>query len=163
MSTQRYLSTLLWTVAWAFLAHDNPKLHPNITQEVNMSRVESRWEETICRSLLRSRRSLLDPKHRHFPGVQSSHLPRFGGSSLLMPPIHLVCTISKDADLRKNKTLWIIFLILFLRSFYPLEIRACLPQVSYIFAYIMRNYTRIIISLWCRFHEILHQKRIIFV
>jgi len=26
-------TSLLWTVAWAFLAHDNPKLHPNITQE----------------------------------------------------------------------------------------------------------------------------------
>jgi len=26
-------TSLLWTVAWTFLAHDNPKLHPNITEE----------------------------------------------------------------------------------------------------------------------------------
>merc|ERR1712037_951137 len=26
-------TSLLWTVAWAFLAHDNPKLHPSITEE----------------------------------------------------------------------------------------------------------------------------------
>ena len=30
-------SSLLWTLAWIFLAHDNPKLHPNITAEVRMS------------------------------------------------------------------------------------------------------------------------------
>lgn len=32
-------TSLLWTVGWAFLAHDNPKLHPSITEEVNMPRV----------------------------------------------------------------------------------------------------------------------------
>jgi len=26
-------TSLLWTVGWAFLAHDNPKLHPSITEE----------------------------------------------------------------------------------------------------------------------------------
>ena len=30
-------TSLLWTLAWAFLAHDSPKLHPSITEEVRDS------------------------------------------------------------------------------------------------------------------------------
>lgn len=42
-------TSLLWTLAWAFLAHDSPKLHPSITEEVMdnwtcpLQSVEKRW------------------------------------------------------------------------------------------------------------------------
>ena len=71
-------SSLLWTLAWIFLAHDNPKLHPNITAEVRMQNwiptSLQRWEcleswnfgrVVVC--ILRGRQPLLKP------GFDDSH------------------------------------------------------------------------------------------
>ena len=138
---------MLWTVAWFFLAYDNPRSHQNITEEVPfypnfmtsprylkpltyisapnlLLQIKPTQVKSYHRSLRNWTRSLLAQRRSLFLGARWQPRRQFGGSYSPMPQIHLVCALASECPKRVN------ILYLPARSLYTPEIWACLSQVS---------------------------------
>ena len=67
-------TSLLWTLAWAFLAHDSPKLHPSITEEVTVP-CESLDSREFSRIFLKFHFSISISSHFYFTFTSRSRFP----------------------------------------------------------------------------------------
>ena len=111
--------SMLWTVAWVFLAYDNPRSHPNITEEVPfypnfmtsprylkpltyisapnlLLQIKPTQVKSSHRSLRNWTRSLLAQRRRLFLGARWQPRRQSGGSYSPTPQIHLVCALASE-------------------------------------------------------------------